>query len=47
MIGSVVAHKLWGNGTVVEQTDKIIIVRFDIGDKRFVFPTAFDNIQNV
>ena len=43
MIGAVVAHKIWGNGTVIEQTDEIITVRFDIGDKRFVFPAAFDS----
>lgn len=41
MIGSVVTHKAWGNGTVVEQTDSTITVRFDIGDKKFLFPTAF------
>ena len=43
MIGSIVAHRMWGNGTVVEQTEKNITVRFDIGDKKFIFPTAFDN----
>ncbi len=32
MIGSAVFHKIWGNGTVVEQTHKTITVRFDIGD---------------
>ena len=43
MLGSVVTHKAWGNGIVVEQTDSIITVRFDIGDKKFIFPAAFDS----
>lgn len=43
MIGSAVTHKAWGNGTVVEQSDSTITARFDIGDKKFIFPTSFDS----
>ena len=43
MIGAFVTHKAWGSGTVVEQTDSIIVVQFSLGEKRFVFPSAFDS----
>lgn len=43
MIGSDVSHKVWGKGIVVEQKDSIITVRFAVGDKKFIFPTAFDS----
>lgn len=42
MLGSIVTHKIWGVGIITEQTDSIITVRFDFGDKKFGFPTAFD-----
>jgi hypothetical protein len=43
MIGAVVTHKIWGIGTVIEQTASTITVCFDIGSKKFEFPSAFDN----
>ncbi len=43
MLGAVVIHKIWGKGFVVEQTGTSIVVHFDIGDKKFVFPSAFDS----
>ena len=35
-------HKIWGVGTVVEQTEKSIIINFSVGDKQFQYPEAFE-----
>ena len=43
MKGVIVRHKLWGEGTVIEQTDSTIKVRFSNGrEPGFVIPDAFD-----
>ena len=36
-----VFHKIWGKGTVIEQTDTLIIVSFSIGEKKFQYPDVF------
>lgn len=41
IIGTQIRHKVFGKGTVKECKDGYIIVTFDVGDKRFVFPDAF------
>ena len=41
VIGLAVSHKIFGNGTVIDQVHSSITVKFDFGDKRFVMPAAF------
>lgn len=38
-----VNHKIWGIGTVIEQTEKSIVIHFSIGDKQFQYPEAFES----
>ena len=52
IVGVSVSHKIFGNGTITEQTHASITVKFDFGDKRFIMPSAFvdgflttDNIE--
>lgn len=42
-IGSVVAHRVFGNGTVafMDKAQKKIRVKFSVGEKTFIFPDAF------
>ena len=42
-IGIVVKHKTFGTGTVVwmDKLKKYIRVKFDAGEKQFIFPDAF------
>ena len=43
-IGTTVRHKKFGNGKVVKinRNEKFIFVKFPVGEKKFVFPDAFD-----
>lgn len=41
VIGLAVSHKIFGNGTITDQTHSSITVKFDFGDKRFIMPSAF------
>ena len=41
MIGLLVSHKTFGNGTVIDQAHSSITVKFGFGDKRFIMPSAF------
>ncbi len=38
-----IKHKSFGNGTVVAVSGKYMTVRFGNGDKKFVYPDAFEN----
>ncbi len=38
----VVRHKAFGLGTVVETDGKYMTVRFEVGDKHFVYPDSFE-----
>ena len=42
MLGATVRHNVWGEGTIVAQADSVITVSFSFGDKKFVFPDAFE-----
>ena len=37
-----VEHKVFGEGNVVEHKDSYVVVDFPSGNKKFVFPDAFD-----
>jgi hypothetical protein len=39
-VGSVLRHKAFGMGTVMEISKGIVLVAFDIGEKKFQFPAA-------
>lgn len=43
-IGCTVAHKKFGKGIVVKinKNDNFIYVRFTVGEKKFIFPDAFE-----
>ena len=41
VIGLAVSHKIFGSGTIINQTQTSITVKFDFGDKRFIMPSAF------
>lgn len=43
-IGSTVVHEKFGKGIVVKinKNDKFIYVRFTVGEKKFIFPDAFE-----
>jgi hypothetical protein len=42
-VGATVHHKMFGTGKVIELDDSYITVDFDEGEKRFMFPGAFEN----
>ena len=42
-VGMQVEHKAFGVGKVIELRDGLITVVFDLGQKRFEFPSAFEN----
>lgn len=37
-----VNHKKFGDGKILNNTDKVLIVRFTEGDKRFLYPESFE-----
>ena len=43
MVDSTVVHKKFGKGIVVKinKNEKFIYVRFALGEKKFIFPNAF------
>lgn len=41
-VGSIVAHKTFGNGTVKSVDEKYIIINFAGQEKKFLFPQAFE-----
>ncbi|MCL2504067.1 MAG: GIY-YIG nuclease family protein [Coriobacteriia bacterium] len=41
--GTSVKHKSFGEGTITKMEDGSIFVTFDIGEKRFMFPNAFED----
>ena len=42
-IGSIIHHKTFGDGTVSELKNGYITVKFGNGEKRFMFPSAFES----
>ena len=36
-----VMHKAFGTGVVTEQTDSLVTITFNVGEKKFQYPTAF------
>lgn len=42
LIGEVVFHKKFGEGKISDKTDRIIIIHFPAGEKKFYFPDAFE-----
>ncbi len=40
--GAKVIHRQFGPGEIVGRDDKTITVRFEQGDKQFLYPSAFD-----
>lgn len=38
-----VTHKSFGNGTVVKHTDSYIEIQFNLGNKSFIYPDAFES----
>lgn len=41
IIGQPIKHKIFGNGIVMDLTDKIVSVSFQGGEKKFIYPDAF------
>ena len=41
--GSAVAHAKFGIGKVIELSREYVTVRFEQGEKRFIFPDAFES----
>ena len=39
--GQKVTHKVFGTGVVTDQTESLVIIAFDAGEKKFQYPTAF------
>ena len=39
--GQKVSHKTFGTGVVTDQTESLVIIAFDAGEKKFPYPTAF------
>lgn len=42
LIGEVVFHKKFGEGEILDKLDRIIIIHFPAGKKKFYFPDAFE-----
>ena len=42
LLGEHVRHQVFGEGRIVSISKNYVTVRFDIGDKVFVFPDAFE-----
>ncbi len=47
LIGCEVIHKSFGNGSVVEQSDEYITIKFLIGIKKFLYPDVFENFMTI
>lgn len=47
LIGIEVIHKSFGNGSVVEQSDEYITIKFLIGIKKFLYPDVFENFMTI
>lgn len=47
LIGIEVIHKSFGNGSVVEESDEYITIKFLIGIKKFLYPDAFENFLSI
>jgi len=43
VIGVTVQHKKFGEGKVIELSGDYLIVKFEEGEKKFIFPDAFEN----
>lgn len=41
IVGLAVTHKIFGDGKITEQNQTAITVKFDLGHKRFIMPSAF------
>ena len=42
MIGAKVKHKIFGTGTITFIDEKTLLVEFAVGEKKFVYPYAFE-----
>ena len=42
LLGQEITHSKFGTGTVIDNTDTMITVCFKMGNKRFVYPDAFE-----
>ena len=42
LVGKSIKHKSFGNGIVTDVSDKIITIRFQDKDKKFIYPDAFE-----
>ena len=42
LVGHVVRHKKFGEGTVTEQSEKGLVIRFADSDRKFTYPDAFN-----
>lgn len=42
LVNKEVIHKSFGKGSVIEQSDSVVEIHFPKGNKKFVFPDAFD-----
>ncbi len=47
LIGTKVRHIVWGIGTIVEQVDSYILVKFSTKTAKFVYPDAFEKFLEV
>lgn len=43
IVGQAVEHRAFGQGTIINCSDKIVTVSFPLGDKKFVYPDALIN----
>ena len=43
LINKQVKHKRFGNGNIVSCTDSVVEVHFSVGNKKFVYPDAFES----
>ena len=41
IIGEIVLHAMWGEGTIISLTDSVLLVRFCNEEKTFSYPTVF------
>lgn len=42
LIGEVVFHKKFGEGKILDKSDRILMICFPSGEKKFLFPDAFE-----
>ena len=43
MIGAKVKHKIFGTGTITSIYEKTLLVEFAAGEKKFLYPDAFES----